>query len=164
MCVVESHCKYPETYAEEHGEEYVGKEMHPQVEPGQCYQERIHDGYKTHIGVHVEEHGSGRKGRQRMTRRERIIPGLLYQELIVLVEERSVPLGDVLDKEVTYHDGQQQRDKDAVADPGTLVIISAGDKEYQRREDPDKAEVTGTRDGDHSLVHKGRIKKIVEPV
>ena len=52
-----------------------------------------------------------------MARRERIIPGLLYKELIVLVEERPVPLGDVLDKEITYHDGQQQSDKDTVTDP-----------------------------------------------
>ena len=71
-----------------------------------------------------------------MPRRERIIPGLFYEELIVLMEERPVPLCDILDEEITYHDRQQKRDKDAVTYPGTLVIISAGYKKDNSSEDP----------------------------
>ena len=125
MRVVKGHGKNSQSYAQEHGEEHVSKEMHAKIEPGQRYQARIYKGNYAHIRIHVEEYRCCRKGRQRMARRERVIPGLLYQKLIVLVEERPVPLGDVLDKEITYHDRQQQCYKDAVTDPGTLVILPA---------------------------------------
>lgn len=127
--------------------------MDAQVEPRQGNEAGIYDGDHAHVLVKVREYRGGRKGTQGMSRREGIIPGLLYQELVVLVEEGPVPAGDVLDYEISDGDAQEQSYEHLV----TVLASRVGSQEDKGHQDPDHTQVARAGDGDHQLIHKGGI-------